>query len=132
VLLNIEMLQWKGGVIGQLSRQVKRWPGKCDVFRPRRPYMGYAATTRMIRLVGQHYGWSDFARIVARRILPRPLRVRTVDEGIDTPRVCSAAVAWAVQEGGLIAPPFGLKDLDVMPADLADSSFADYLFTLYP
>ncbi len=96
----LEMLQWRGGCASNLKKQGDRWPGSCDVFRPRYP-SGDAryAVDQMFLLVQQDYGWLDFAYIVGHRYLRLPLLPMADTRDPEQPRVCSAAVAWAIRTG---------------------------------
>ena len=130
-LYHLEMLQGKGGRHVPLSRHVAKYPRSCEVWRPVNPsFDGEGAVRAMLWLMGQHYGWSDFAKIVLRNLLPHfvlPLPANTDDP--DEPRVCSTSYAWAARIGGGVAPLPDQPDLVISPADLAQSGFASYLAT---
>lgn len=130
-LYNLEMVQWQGGRHVLLSHQLAKWPGSCEVWRPRSDFFdGHGAVKQMMWLLGQHYGWSDFARITTRLFFPRIVLPKAVDsDDPDVPRVCSAAYCFAARTGGGFAPCPGKPDLEVSPADLAKSQFASYIGT---
>jgi hypothetical protein len=132
-LMTIEMMQFVGCRIQRLSQQVKRWPGLCDVYRPRQPYDGEWAANTLARMVGMPYGWSDFARIgfsrVFRHLASTMIEPPKNSNSPDVPRVCSSAVAWACRVGG--QREVAKYDLLVSPGDLANQHFAVYKFTLH-
>lgn len=135
VLLQFEQLQWHGGRAVTLSSQVRRWPGRCDVYRVNTlmPFrFGRYATEAMARRTGTPYGWRDFARIAMRQVAPW----WPAPDGIgdDRPLVCSAAVAAACDAGGstpTILDACGrAKPLwQIRPDELAEP-FSQYQFTL--
>jgi hypothetical protein len=130
-LWTIEMLQWYGGRADHLESQVRRWPGACDVFRPYPIYNGDCAAWEMDRLVGQDYGWADFAYITFHRLGLDPRHIPNSDEP-EQPRVCSAGVAWAARTGGRRIVRGDRTDMEIVPGDLADEDFSRYLLTLVP
>lgn len=128
VLLALEFLQWHGGRAVDLSSQVRRWPGVCDVYRFTRPEMHHnrRAALRMARRTGSDYGWRDCFRAGFRRWFRFWTGVDCLD-GVDTtagrlddgtPLICSEAVAAAWE----------LPDWLITPGDLA--KLAEYQFTL--
>ena len=129
-LRNVEMVQWHGGRTVLLSQQLRRWPGSCDVYRPLPPYDGPGALEQMLWLCGQHYGWSDFARITCRKLLPR-LALQPARNSLDPgqPRVCSASVCFAARTGGELEALRYRLDLETTPGDLASPELAKYLVT---
>jgi hypothetical protein len=133
-LRNVEMVQWAGGRRPYLSDQIRQFPGSCEVWRPRPiEYDGHGALVAMLWLVGQPYGWTDFARVAVRHVFPRIVLPKAVNSDCpDEPRVCSASVAWAIRVSNGIEPVPGVPDLDVSPGDLAASGFLAYQFTLFP
>jgi hypothetical protein len=132
-LMNVEMLQFRGGQAACLKKQVRRWPGCCDVYRPRSPlYAGEDALYQMKRLISQPYGWQDFAFIVAHRYLRLPLVDPADSMDPAKPRVCSAAVAWAVRTGCGLRVDQRACDAEIVPGDLADEEFSSYVLTLVP
>jgi hypothetical protein len=128
------MVQWAGGRRTPLSEQVIRYPGTCQVWRPIDPrYDGHAALVQMLWLIGQPYGWSDFALVALHRICPRMLRAALPNSSSpDRPRVCSPSVAWAIRTSNGIAAVPSVPDDEISPGDLADSGFAAYRYSLYP
>lgn len=132
-LRNIEMTQWYGGRSRPLSEQVALYPGKIDVWRPNDPYDGAGAVKQMLWLCGQHYGWSDFAAMTVRIVLPNIALPTPIDcDDPDIARVCSPSVSYAARTGGGRKPRAGLPDLWTKPGDLAHPEFATYQFTLIP
>ena len=131
-LMNVEMVQWAGGRQLRLQPQVLRWPGSCNVYRPRPPYDKEAACAKMVELCGQEYGWRDFAAIVAHRYLRMPVVGLKNTLDADEPRVCSASDAWAIRAGGrkLVYPGRDVLDSEIVPGDLADDGFSRYVLTL--
>jgi len=132
-LVALEMLQWRGAEVNLLSAEVARWPGACDVYRPHEPYDGEAAVSWMIRLIGQRYGWINFAEISVLKLLPKVKLLRP----IDSPQakilpVCSSGFAWAAHWGGGRSVKPGTPDRWVTPGDCAGENFSRYLMTLYP
>ena len=123
-----------------LSSQVRRWPGRIDVYAVnpacRWPQYDRAAAVRfMRRLAGSEYGYWG---IVGAALLHLPL-VRLMvpadvdDEAADRrPPFCSQACAMADRLGGGVDPVPHLADRLTEPADLARSRFYRYRFTLLP
>ena len=117
LLANLEMVQWAGGRVANLEKQVKRWPGSCDVLRVPMIAQPQYVVSQMFRLVQQDYGWEDYAYIVASRYLRLPLAVWADTRDPEQPRVCSAAVAWAIRTcAGLRADP-RRSDAETVPGD---------------
>jgi hypothetical protein len=87
----------------------------------------------MRRLAGCDYGYSA---VLAAAMLHLPLvrlavRADVDDKAIDRrPPFCSQACAMADRIGGRVDPVPHLADRLTEPADLARSSFYQYLFTL--
>ncbi len=131
-LANLEMLQWRGGCVSNLAKQVQRWPGSCDVFRPRPSYDARHAVDQMFRLVQQDYGWADFVFILGYRYLRLPLPCRRDTYDPEQPRVCSAAVAWAIRTGAGLRVDERACDAEIVPGDLANPEFSNYVLTLIP
>ena len=131
-LANLEMLQWRGGCVSNLAKQVQRWPGSCDVFRPRPSYDVRHAVDQMFRLVQQDYGWLDFAYIVGYRYLRLPLLPLADTHDPEQPRVCSAAVAWAIRTGGGCGSMSGPATRRSCPGTWPIRRFSNYVLTLIP
>ena len=137
-LLCLEVLQRVGGRAVTLSSQVRRWPGRYDVYETnpenRWPHYDRAAAVRfMRRLCGCDYGYGGVA---AAALLHLPvvrcfIRADVDDRGIDRrPPFCSHACAMADRLGGGVDPVPHLADRLTEPADLARSPFYRYRFTL--
>jgi hypothetical protein len=131
-LANLEMVQWAGGRAANLEKQVQRWPGCCDVYRvPVIPEPRWVVR-QMFRLVQQDYGWQDFLYIVGSRYLRLPLLAVENTRDPEQPRVCSAAVAWAIRTGAGLRVDPRRNDAQIVPGDLADEDFSRYVLTLIP
>ncbi len=137
-LFCLEVLQFTGGRAVTLSGQVRRWPGRYDVFEanPENRWPHYdrgRATQFMRRLCGCRYGYAGLA---AAALLHMPVvryfvRAETDDEAITRrPPFCSHACAMADRIGGRVDPVENLADRLTEPADLARSPFYRYRFTL--
>lgn len=134
----VEVREWYGGRAVTLESQVKRSPGRIDVFRVnpenRWPeYDRFASTRYMRRLAGCDYGYGSVATAA---LLHLPI-VRTFvmaeveDDAVDRrPPFCSQACAMADRIGGGVDPTPHLADRLTEPADLARSPFYQYAFTL--
>lgn len=123
-----------------LSSQVRRYPGRIDVFQtnPGNRWPQYdrrKATRFMRRLAGCDYGYwgllaAGLLHLPVLRLLVRPdVDDRAVDR---RPPFCSHACAMADRLGGGIDPVPHLADRLTEPADLARSPFYEYRFTLLP
>jgi hypothetical protein len=139
-LFCLEVREWLGGRAVTLSSQVRRFPGRIDVFQtnPGNRWPDYdraGATRAMRRLAGCGYGyWGvatasllhlPFARLLARA------DVRD-DEFEVRPPFCSQACAMSDRVGGGVDPVSHLADHMTLPGDLARSPFYQYQFTLIP
>jgi hypothetical protein len=131
-LMSLEMLPFRGGRMGNLEKQVRRWPGRCDVYRPRGSYNNHEAMAQMIRLVQQDYGWIDYGCVVLHRYLGLPTVDLENSDDPEVPRDCSAGVAWACRTGGDKEVYRGDRDADIVPGDLANEEFSAYRLTLIP
>jgi hypothetical protein len=129
VLMQLEFLQWHGGRAVTLSSQVRRWPGRCDVYRVPGLRRGDAVRA-FARRTGMPYGWGDFFRIALVRLCPW-LRVESPERPMSelTPLVCSGAVGDACRRGGRDPKP-GASAHNLGPGDFAKKSFAEYQFSL--
>ena len=134
----LEVREWYGGRAVTLESQVKRCPGRIDVFRtnPQGRWSEYdpvGATAYMRQLAGCDYGYLSVMR-AALLHLPGVRLWQTAqmqDDSIDNrPPFCSQACAMADRLGGGVDPTPQLADQLTEPADLARSSFYQYLFTL--
>ncbi len=137
-LFVLEVTGFHGGRAIMLSRQVRRHPGRIDVYRanpdarwPEYDRMG--AVRFMRRLCGCGYG---YAGLLGAALLHLPLvrlfvRPELDDRAIDRrPPFCSQACAMADRLGGGVDPVPHLADRLTEPADLARSPFYKYCFTL--
>ncbi|QDU86955.1 hypothetical protein Pla175_03090 [Pirellulimonas nuda] len=137
-LFCLEVREWHGGRAVTLASQVRRCPGRIDVFRAnpagRWPEYDRAAATRfMRRLAGCDYGYAAVLS-AAMRHLP-VVRCWTTPDVDDTaldrrPPFCSQACAMADRIAGGVDPVPHLADRVTEPADLARSPFYQYRFTL--
>ena len=139
-LFCLEVREWFGGRAVTLSSQVKRYPGRIDVFETnaddRGPdYDGKFALLVMRRLAGCDYGYRN---VLAASLLHLPILRLFVKPNTDDraetrlPPFCSEAVARAERSGGNVDPVRHLADRITEPADLARSPFYKYRFTLIP
>jgi hypothetical protein len=137
-LFCLEVREWHGGRAVTLDSQVRRRPGRIDVYRanPAKRWPEYdrtRATTMMRRLAGCDYG---YVGLLAAAMLHLPfirmaVRAEVDDNAIDRrPPFCSQACAMVDRVGGGIDPVPHLADRLTEPADLARSPFYEYLFTL--
>jgi hypothetical protein len=140
-LFCLEVREWVGGRAVTLESQVKRFPGRIDVYQTNpsdyaSSYDRKGAVAYMRRLCGCQYGWGA---IVQSAMVHLPgvrlfAKVDTSDNG-DVPHrppFCSAACALADHKGGGIDPVPYLANRMTEPADLSRSLFYKYLFTLTP
>jgi hypothetical protein len=129
-----------GGRAVTLSSQVRRYPGRIDVFETnpldRWPeYHRQGAARFMRRVAGAGYGYrgvlvAGLLHLPGVRWLAKP---DVDDEALDRrPPFCSHACAMADRVGGGIDPVPHLADRITEPADLARSPFYRYRFTLIP
>ncbi len=133
-----EVREWYGGRAVTLESQVKRHPGRIDVYRvnpefrwPR--YDRLAAVRYMRRLAGCDYGYASVVRAALLhlpmvRLFVRPSLDDTLRE--HRPPFCSQAVVMADRIAGGVDPVPHLADRLTEPADLAQSPFYKYQFTL--
>ena len=139
-LFCLEIREWVGGRAVTLSSQVRRYPGRIDVYgtnpEGRWPEYDRAGASRfMRRLAGCDYGWFG---LLCAAMLHLPLirwfvRAETDDQANGSrPPFCSDACARADRIGGGVDPVPFLSDRLTEPADLARSPFYRYRFTLTP
>ncbi|MEM8944116.1 MAG: hypothetical protein AAGD11_02955 [Planctomycetota bacterium] len=138
LLFCCEVRELKGGRAVTLASQVRRFPGRIDVFEanPSRRWQAYdrrGALRYMRRLAGCDYGYFGVLKAALRhlpfwRFLVRPDTndLRETSE----PPFCSQACAMADRIGGGVDPVPHLADRVTEPADLARSPFYRYRFTL--
>jgi hypothetical protein len=129
-----------GGRAVTLSSQVRRYPGRIDVYEAnpdgRWPeYDRKGAVGVMRRLAGGDYG---YAGLLGAALLHLPGVRLLVRPDLDDqargrrPPFCSQACALADRVGGGVDPVCHLADRLTEPADLARSPFYRYRFTLLP
>ena len=139
-LFCLEVREWHGGRAVTLESQVRRRPGRIDLYRanPNNRWPEYdrtRSTTMMRRLAGCDYG---YAAVLAAAMLHLPfvrmaVRAATEDDAIDRrPPFCSQACAMTDRIAGGVDPVPHLADRLTEPADLARSPFYQYAFTLLP
>lgn len=127
VLLCLETLQFYGGRAVTLSSQVRRQPGKWDVYEVHQPFDEHAAVQAMIRGTGEPYGWRSLAMAAWRRVL----RIQLTDDSLNGSwPMCSQLASSACCRGGRDPRP-GQADCVTEPGHLADPGFATYRFTLH-
>ncbi len=139
-LFCLEVREFHGGRAVCLSSQVKRHPGRIDVYRPnadnRWPsYDAEASVATMKRYAGDDYGYVNvigtaLTHLPFVRIFVRPDVNDTRCQKNKYPPFCSEAVATAERLGGGVDPIPHLADRFSEPSDLARSPFYKYLFTL--
>jgi hypothetical protein len=134
----LEVREWHGGRAVTLESQVRKRPGRIDLFRAnpenRWPEYDRAGSTRLMRrLAGCDYG---YASVLAAAMLHLPLvrlavRADMEDGAVDRrPPFCSQACAMVDRVGGGVDPVPHLADRLTEPADLARSPFYQYQLTL--
>jgi len=139
-LFVLEVTGVHGGRATTLSSQVRRRPGRIDVYRAnagaRWPEYDRAGAVRfMRRLCGCEYG---YAGLLGAALLHLPIVRLFVKPSLDDtsltrrPPFCSQAVVMADRLGGGVDPVPMLADRLTEPADLARSVFYEYRFTLIP
>lgn len=140
-LFCLEMREFAGGRAVTLASQVRRAPGRIDVYETnpedRWPEYDRAAATRaMRRKAGEDYSYAGIVRAALLhlplvRIFARPC-FRDDRPANDLPEFCSQACASADRVGGGVDPVPNLGDRLTEPADLARSPFYRYRCTLIP
>ena len=137
----LEVREFKGGRAVTLESQVRRNPGRIDVYAAGEPsgrwprYDRHEAVAYMRRLAGCEYGWWS---VLGTALLHLPVIRWFYRPSLDDlakssrPPFCSQAVAMAERLGGGVDPVPNLSDFFVEPADLARSPFYRYRFTLVP
>jgi hypothetical protein len=129
-----------GGRAVTLSSQVRRLPGRIDVYATnpddRWPDYDRAGASRfMRRLSGCDYGYGGlaFAALLHLPLVRWFVKPEVDDQAVDRrPPFCSHACAMADRLGGGVDPVRHLADRLTEPADLARSPFYLYRFTLIP
>jgi hypothetical protein len=133
-----EVRELKGGRAVTLESQVRRYPGRIDVFavNPDNRWPDYnrqGAARIMQQLAGCDYGYGGVLQAALLhlplwRLLVRPEMVD--DQTPQRPPFCSQACAMADRIGGGVDPVPHLADRITEPADLSRSAFYRYRFTL--
>ena len=134
----MEVRELKGGRAVMLSSQVRRFPGRIDVFEANPdnlwPTYDRAAATRVMRrLAGCDYGYWNLVKAATlhlafvRLVVPPDV---DDDERDRNPPFCSQAVSMADRTGGAVDPVLNLPDRLTEPNDLARSPFYRYRYTL--
>lgn len=140
-IFSLEIREYYGGRAVLLESQVRRYPGRIDVFRAnannRWPHYNRDDAVRIMQtFAGCHYGYANvilagITHLPFFRFFWRPETddVITVDL-LKNPPFCSQACAIADRVGGGVDPTPHLADQFTEPADLARSMFYEYMFTL--
>jgi hypothetical protein len=137
VLLCLEMREFKGGRAVTLASQVRKFPGRIDVFKAnagnRWPdYDRTKADRYMTRLCGQEYGYGSVLKsyLMSLPFVRWKATAPTDDDLNDYLPNCSAAKAMADDWGGGVDVVPHLANWAVQPGDLARSLFYEYFCTL--
>ena len=128
-LFCLEVREWHGGRAVTLDSQVRRFPGRIEVYQAnpgdRWPEYDRAGATRaMCRLAGCPYGyWGVATAALVHLPLVRLLVHADVrdDSTPERPPFCSQACAMSDRVGGGVDPVAHLADRMTLPADLAQS-----------
>jgi hypothetical protein len=130
----------RGARVVTLSSQVRRHPGRIDVYRPNPDgcwtrYDCEEASRFMRRLAGDHYGYRAvwfvaLLHLPFVRLFVKPKLHLEQRRARRRPPFCSHACAMADRIGGGVDPVENLPDRLTEPADLARSPFYRYLFTI--
>jgi hypothetical protein len=139
-LFCVEIREWVGGRAVTLSSQVRRLPGRIDVYEANpddrwAEYDRRGAVRFMRRLAGCPYGYGGLAAAALLHLpVVRWLRTASLDDTAcdRRPPFCSQACAMADRIGGGVDPVPNLADRFTEPADLARSPFYRHRFTLLP
>jgi len=134
----LEVRDWYGGRAVTLSSQVRRYPGRIDVFEvnPDDRWPNYdrrGAARFMRRLAGCDYGYAGvaLAALLHLPVVRMFVRASVDDTAVERrPPYCSQACAMADRLGGGVDPVPHLADCLTEPADLARSPFYRYRCTL--
>lgn len=140
-LFSLEVSGFHGGRAVLLESQVRRYPGRIDVFRtnPNNRWAHYKrddAIRVMQTFAGCNYGYWNVIRtgvthlpLIRFFLTPKTNDACTLDL-LNEPPFCSQACAVADRVGGGVDPIPYLADHFTEPADLARSMFYEYLFTV--
>lgn len=137
-LFCLEIRELVGGRAVTLSSQVRRAPGRIDVYEvnpdDRWPEFDRAGSVRLMRrLAGCRYGYRGLAgaAVLHLPVVRWFVKANVDDQAVDRrPPFCSHACAMADRLGGGVDPVEHLADRLTEPADLARSPFYRYRFTL--
>jgi hypothetical protein len=137
-LFCLEVREVYGGRAVTLASQVRRWPGRIDVFEAaaegRWPDYDRGGAVRVMRqLCGCGYGYANLARVALAHVpLVRLWARPNLDDAAVDSRApfCSDACVMADRLGGGVDPVPHLASDFTEPADLARSPFYRYRFTL--
>lgn len=140
-LFCLEVREFFGGRAVRVESQVRKYPGKIDVFRAnsgnRWPFYDRRKATRIMQyFLGCDYGYVNvfvtaMTHLPLMRTVFRPELndTKSITKNIRPP-FCSQACALADRLGGGVDPVPHLADRFTEPADLARSVFYEYMFTM--
>lgn len=127
-LMLCESREFVGGRIVTLSSQVRKFPGRIDLFRPKCPE-DVAAFSAILtaRQAGHRYGYRDLLRAALKRI-PGSARLLLATRRVSSwyePKDCSHSIAWSEVYAARthdveFDPVPGKQPRDVEPVDLAN------------
>lgn len=138
LLMCAEVRELRGGRIVTLESQVRKSPGRIDVYRSgvgRPDYDREEADRRMLQFAGTQYGYMACVRtFLIHAFVSRLFSVPNLNDlsVSKRPPYCSAACSIADHWGGGFDPVPNLSDADTEPSDLVRSPFYKYQFTLWP
>ncbi len=136
-LVSLETVEGQGGVVRQLSKLVKKYPGRIDVYRAnpgdRWPEFDRAGTVAAFwdNVLGSRYGkWGAIKAALCKVFLLRLFfRPDYKDENISgASPFCSGAVSRWTRKGGGVDPVNGLADDSTWPGHLENSPFYEAKF----
>jgi hypothetical protein len=136
----IESVEGRGVRETTITEAASRNPGLIDIYRVAGVYDPQEAIAAMRSLTGMKYGWKNLLATAVRhmpliQIAARIAGVRLFPSGLEDSQGllgapnCSAAVAFAVQHGGVDLVR-RLSVWAVTPGDIARSPLVDYCCTL--
>lgn len=135
-LMCLEVREWYGGRAVTLASQVKKNPGRIDVYKPLVSYKKRClAVHAMLQKLGKPYSYADVVRAalahvpMARMLLPADRRDTNGGES-GRPEHCSGAIANAWRIGPHLDAVPNLADRATEPSDLARSLLFLYKCTL--
>lgn len=137
LLFCVEVREFYGGRAVMLASQVEKLPGRIDVFETNpnnrwTEFDKFDACYRMLKMAGSPYGYWSVLRATIPHLPFIRLKVKPViddeQESVGPP-FCSQAIAIACRFGGVDPVPH-LPDRLTEPADLAQSPFFQFRFTL--